>query len=69
MGYFKVRYDSRVVNYDRRGFIRLATGLQRRKFVAIGCSEAVESKLVKLETCHTVKLPPTVSVLWIIRLS
>ena len=27
MGYFPVRYDSRVVNYDHRGFIRLATGL------------------------------------------
>ena len=27
MGYFQVRYDSRVVNYDRRGFIRLATGV------------------------------------------
>ena len=27
MGYFQVRYDSRVVNYDRRVFIRLATGL------------------------------------------
>ena len=27
MGYFPVRYDSRVVNYDRRGFIKLATGL------------------------------------------
>ena len=27
MGYFPVRYDSRVVIYDRRGFIRLATGL------------------------------------------
>ena len=26
MGNFLVRYDSRVVNYDRRGFIRLATG-------------------------------------------
>ena len=25
MGYFPVRYDSRVVNYDHRGFIRLAT--------------------------------------------
>ena len=25
MGYIQVRYDSRVVNYDRRGFIRLAT--------------------------------------------
>ena len=29
------------------------------------CSEAVESKLVKLETSHTVILPPTVSVLWL----
>ena len=27
MEYFLVRYDSRVVNYDRRGFIRLATGV------------------------------------------
>jgi len=26
MGYFQVRYDSRVVNYDRRGYIILATG-------------------------------------------
>ena len=26
MGYFPVRYDSRVVNYDCRCFIRLATG-------------------------------------------
>ena len=25
MGYFQVRYDSRVVNYDHRGFITLAT--------------------------------------------
>ena len=25
MGYFQVRYDSRVVNYDLRDFIRLAT--------------------------------------------
>ena len=25
MEYFLVRYDSRVVNYDCRGFIRLAT--------------------------------------------
>ena len=26
MGYFQVRYNSRVVIYDRRAFIRLATG-------------------------------------------
>ena len=27
MGYFPVRYDSRVVIYERKLFIRLATGL------------------------------------------
>ena len=27
MGYFQVGYDSRVINYDHRAFIRLATGL------------------------------------------
>ena len=27
MWYFQVRYDSRVVNYERRSFIRLTTGL------------------------------------------
>ena len=26
MGCFQVRYDSRVVNYERKLFIRLATG-------------------------------------------
>ena len=25
MGFFQVRYDSRVVNYERKMFIRLAT--------------------------------------------
>ena len=25
MGYFQVRYDSRVINYDHKLFIRLAT--------------------------------------------
>ena len=28
MGYFSVRYDSRVVIYEHKMFIRLATGLQ-----------------------------------------
>ena len=27
MGYFQVRYDSRVINYNCRGFIRLATAV------------------------------------------
>ena len=35
-----------------------------RKYVILVSSGAAESKLVKLETSHTVILPPTVSVLW-----
>ena len=35
MGYFPVRYDSGVVNYDCRGFIRLATGLHLLDAMAI----------------------------------
>ena len=73
MGYFQVRYDSRVINYDRRGFIRLATGLQFLKF-GINCfthymiittffSFLVNSSLAKLKPSCTVILPPTVSVL------
>ena len=27
MGYFQVRYNSRVINYEHKMFIRLATGL------------------------------------------
>ena len=32
MGYFQVRYDSRVISYDDRGFIRLVTGVCRKAF-------------------------------------
>ena len=42
MGYFQVRYDSRVVNYERKLFIRLATGL-----VVMGgdsCAKGLEFK-------------------------
>ena len=36
MGNFQVRYDSRVVNYDCRGFIRLATdGLEDYTIISI----------------------------------
>ena len=28
MGFFQVMYNSSVVNYNRRGFIRLATGFE-----------------------------------------
>ena len=31
MGYFQVRYDSRVVIYDHRAFIRLTTGVLSTK--------------------------------------
>ena len=39
MGCFQVRYDSRVVIYERKLFIRLATGKQ-------GCPNCVNN------TCH-----------------
>ena len=81
MGYFQVRYDSRVVNYDRRGFIRLVTvyrtpteeGMitvrlvssstrldltKKENMLLFVSSEAVVSKILKLETSRTVILPP-----------
>ena len=33
MGYFQVRYDSRVVNYERKLFIRLTTELETQSNV------------------------------------
>ena len=53
-------------------FIRLAAGLQSNKagfdqkgsMLLLVCSEAIESKLVKLDTSRTVILPPMVTVLW-----
>ena len=38
MGYFQVRYDSRVVNYDRRGFIGLATDVRRSEIKILLCA-------------------------------
>ena len=38
MGYFQVRYDSRGVNYVRRGFIRLTTGLDSVSVNWGGCA-------------------------------
>ena len=35
MGYFPVKYDSRVVNYERRGFIRLVTDQAVVKLVTV----------------------------------
>ena len=57
MGYFQVRYDSRVVNYDRRGFIRLATGqilLPPYSFFVMSGSLAP----LFIMCGHTVKLKP-----------
>ena len=42
MGYFQVRYDSRVVNYNRKGFIRLTTG------VRIQFSKQINVKMIYL---------------------
>ena len=44
MGYFHIRYDSRVVNYDRRAFIRLAAGLL---FVSVHKNNKIFYCLVK----------------------
>ena len=33
MGYFQVRYDSRVIIYERKMFIRLATGVGPAKIL------------------------------------
>ena len=33
MGYFPVRYDSRVVIYEHKMFIRLATGFSNTNYV------------------------------------
>ena len=79
MGYFQVRYDSRVVIYDRRAFIRLATENTHRlgklvsSFTSLNSADSlhtknifsllVKSSLVKLETNCIVILPLTVTVL------
>ena len=67
MGYFQVRYDSRVIIYDGSAFIRLTTGLQFYKYGFI-CfimyhifSFVVLSYIVKLQTSCTVILLPTYS--------
>ena len=36
MGYFQVRYKSRVINYDRRVFIRLASGVNAHQHFGNG---------------------------------
>ena len=48
MGYFQVRYNSRVVNYDRRGFIRLATGVinyDRKIFLRLSTGRVMKANL------------------------
>ena len=47
MGYFPVRYDSRVVNYDRKMFIRLATDRMRRISFVIVNVHVVETNCLK----------------------
>ena len=48
MGYFPVRYDSRVVNYDCRGFIRLATDLVRFQLPDVPFKGSITFNLVLL---------------------
>ena len=62
MGYFQVRYDSRVVNYDCRGFIRLATGTQVLTTAVQGLllpsyGQAQNYTLMKQDKCFVPKYP------------
>ena len=45
MGYFPVRYDSRVVIYDCRGFIRLATDHQTNVWAVQNCLTGKNSQI------------------------
>ena len=45
MGYFSVRYDSRVVIYERKMFIRLATENYKSHFYGLGGCESSEWQL------------------------
>ena len=57
MGYFQVRYDSRVVIYDRRAFLRLPKGIE---------TEIVPKKVTRgiiALNCSAVQLPPQLKVI------
>ena len=57
MGYFQVRYDSRVVIYDRRAFLRLPKGIE---------TEVVPKKVTRgiiALNCYAVQLPPQLKVI------
>ena len=64
MGYFQVRYDSRVVNYNPRGFIRLATGLARTPnnmaMGGVGRAVASETRGRSFESGHWQNLHRTI---------
>ena len=49
MGYFQVRYDSRVVNFERKLFIRLAIGV----VVIGGVANLINSLRFKVTTSVT----------------
>ena len=59
MGYFPVSYDSRVVNYDCRGFIRLAAGISLVLFCLL-CT--VGECSIKIGQCSDSNLVPLVLV-------
>ena len=74
MGCFQVRYDSRVVNYKRKLFIRFATVCKAKKLTTQRAKNSKQEKMfylnvlillnqkpVKLEASHTVILNPIVS--------
>ena len=63
MGYFQVRYDSRVINYDRRGFIGLATGLNVVFYISVNSLQSSFDRSVgrsdwfmRCDLCNTLTL-------------
>ena len=48
------------------GFWFNQSGKPVDNMLLFGCSEAIESNLVKLDTSHAVILPPMISVIWVI---
>ena len=59
MGYFPVRYDSRVIIYDCRGFIRLATAQKRKEIRekrVLRLKEVIKKKKAELFSLISLRL-------------
>ena len=61
MGYFQVRYDPRVLNHDRRGFIGLATGCGTANYILAKLEKRVKSQNENFYTCGLVLISESLS--------